>query len=93
MNVEQLVQAAVEVVNSPLSNDLVVKMNGHLRDSGDYIFLSGRTSPKGLIVSAFTDCVVVRFDAVDVLAWCVANGYAKVLDINTYNVDKCNQMV
>lgn len=40
----------------------------------NYRHLAGTNSPKGEVVQENKDGIIVRFDPVDVLAFCVANG-------------------
>jgi len=77
MDIVALAQEAIKVVNHPVSNSLFLQLPGKWGKS-DYRHLAGANSPKGEIVQASVGTVVVCFDAVDVLAWCVANSGGKI---------------
>lgn len=77
MDIVLLAKKAMEVINDPVSSNLFFNMPGKWGKS-NHRHLAGPNSPKGEIVQSFVDTVVVRFDAVDVLAWCVANSGGKI---------------
>lgn len=74
ISIPQLAIEAVKAINQPVSSkSLFLKMPGKW-GRNDYRYLSGRKSPKGKIIQSFVGGVIVHFDAIDILAWCVANG-------------------
>ena len=77
MDIVALAQEAIKVVNHPVSSNLFLQLPGKWGKS-NHRYLAGENSPKGQIVQAFVGKVVVCFDAVDVLAWCVANSGGKI---------------
>ena len=77
MNIFELALEAQSVINHPVSSSMFLKMPGKWGKS-DYRYLNGQKSPKGKIVQAFVGEVMVCFDAVDILAYCVANSDGQI---------------
>lgn len=81
MDLNELAKAAIEKINykSPIQIDrdpvlkLIVPMKGSKQPEST--FLAGRKSPKGKVLGFHSKgLLVVNFNAIDVLAWCVAHG-------------------
>lgn len=71
MDIFSLTKEAVRVINHPVSKYLVLTMPGKWGKSG-FHNLAGPNSPQGEIVAAEDESIIVYFEAVDVLAWCIA---------------------
>lgn len=75
MNIQELAESAARVINAGGENMMLVMP--HRKRVYDTRYLAGRKSPLGQYVSYVKDGELIRFEAVDVLAFAVAHG-AKV---------------
>lgn len=71
MDILSLTKEAIRVINHPVSKYLVLTMPGRWGTSSIHN-LSGPNSPQGEIVNAEGGNITVYFEAIDVLAWCIA---------------------
>jgi hypothetical protein len=72
----KLARAAINSINNTpdgITPTVVIKLPGKW-DASKFKYLDGPKSPQGNIVKEDYEGVYVIFDAVDILAWCVANG-------------------
>ncbi len=76
MDINDLAQSAISAINNTphgFSPGITLNMPGEW-GKRDTRRLAGVKSPLGTIVQSFAGSITVQFDAIDILAYCVANG-------------------
>jgi hypothetical protein len=79
MNIQELANKAAEVINHAGKSgfpgqDTLQLVMPHRKKWAETRYLAGRNSPKGTYLDYCKDGEIINFDAIDMLAWCVANG-------------------
>lgn len=86
MDIQQLAQVAANRVNS--GGKILQLVMPYSKRTHRYRYLAGRKSPRGRVLGDGNTGEIVNFDALDVFAWCAANGaHVAAYDSNGNEVD------
>jgi hypothetical protein len=87
MDIQELANKAAEQINYaskvPIGNQAVLQLvMPHRKKWAGTRYLAGRNSPKGTYLDYCDEGEIINFEALDILAWCVAKGAKGTVVLN-----------